>query len=590
VAELAQFGLHPGLLDIATGCAMDLIPGYAEQEVTSNLWAPLMYRGFRCHAPLTAEVISWLKLSPSSAPQNGVVAFDIVIADPHGKVLVEVDQLTLRRIDGVLAAPRSGVTPATTAEGAPVSEKTKPLSPGELALQHNVSQGIDAQSGVRALRTALAAKALPSTLVVSSMDLAALTRQIDSISKAATASSDTRFSRPQLDSDFEAPRDELETQLAELWGKLLGVEGVGIRDSFFDLGGHSLIAVRLFNEISDKFGVDLPMSVLMQSPTIAALGDLIRTESPELAGATTSAGTDSSAAKPAKGSALKYRHLVPMHSGQVGDRTPLFVVSGMFGNVLNLSHLAHLLGEERPFYALQARGLYGDLEPHETFEEMARDYIAEIRMVQPQGPYLLGGFSGGGIVAYEIARQLTQAGETVPLIVMLDTPLRLDRHFSIGDRLSMLLQGLRRGGTRFIRDKVRERIEWEKSKRAHRAENQKTEASDAVQFQSRRIGDAFLRALERYQVVPSPLKIALYRPRLDIRFRLSGGRMVDSERNFIQADNGWTPFVASVTVREVPGNHDSTTAWCSTPNVRICLPLRCVCSVTSIRRDIDSGC
>ena len=93
------------------------------------------------------------------------------------------------------------------------------------------------------------------------------------------------------------------------------------------------------------------------------------------------------------------------------DKLPFFLVAGMFGNVLNLRHLAQLVGSDRPFYGLQARGLYGDHQPHETFEEMARDYIAELRTVQPHGPYLLGGFSGGGITAYEMARQLAAEGE-----------------------------------------------------------------------------------------------------------------------------------------------------------------------------------
>jgi acyl transferase domain-containing protein/thioesterase domain-containing protein len=578
VADLDAFALHPSLLDIATGCAMDLIPGYAEQEVATNLWAPLMYRGLRFHAPLTAAVTSWIRLSPSSTPENGVVAFDVVVADPAGRVLVEVDQLTLRRIDGALAAAAVTTSPATTSEGAPVADKSKPLSPGELALRHNVSQGIDAASGVRALRTVLAAATAPSTVIVSSMDLAALLRQADSLSQATTRSTDTRFSRPQLDSDFEAPRDDLEAALAELWGKLLGVEGVGIRDSFFDLGGHSLIAVRLFNEIDDKYSVDLPMSVLMQSPTIAALAELVRAESPTLAAGSAPGGADAAAAKPAKGSALKYRHLVPMHSTAVADRTPLFVVAGMFGNVLNLSHLAHLLGEERPFYALQARGLYGDLEPHETFEEMARDYIAEIRMVQPQGPYLLGGFSGGGIVAYEMARQLIDSGESVLPLVMLDTPLRLARHLSLTDRLSMFLQGLRRAGPRFVLDKIRERIAWERSRRMLHQEHAKNDSHDAVQFQSRRIGDAFLRALACYNVSPLPVSILLYRPRLDVRFTLNDGRRVDGERNIVREDNGWDPFVRHLTVREVPGNHDSMVLE---PNVRVL--------VNYIRRDINES-
>src|SRR5204862_7058623 len=105
------------------------------------------------------------------------------------------------------------------------------------------------------------------------------------------------------------------------------------------------------------------------------------------------------------------------------QRAPFFLGAGMFGNVLNLRHLAHLIGQERRFFGLQARGLYGDHTPHETFEAMAADYIAELRSAQPKGPYLLGGFSGGGITAYEMARLLKSQGETIALLVLLDTPL-----------------------------------------------------------------------------------------------------------------------------------------------------------------------
>jgi acyl transferase domain-containing protein/thioesterase domain-containing protein len=565
-ADLDHYGLHPGLLDIATGYAMDLIPGYADQEVTQNLWAPMMYRGFRFHAPLTQEISSWVRLSPDSNPANGFVAFDVTLADMDGRVLAEVEQLTLRRIDGVMTAPADAPAPSGS-EGAPVSESSKPLSPGELALRHNVSQGIDAVAGVRALARVLGAATVPSTLVVSSMDLGALTRQLDAISRATTTGAETRFSRPQLDSDFEPPRNDLEQKLAELWGKLLGVEGVGIRDNFFDLGGHSLIAVRLFNKIADQFSVDLPMSVLMQSPTIAALADLICAEAPQLAAVTDSSAQASDAAK---APAVRYYHLVPMHSGPVANRTPLFVVAGMFGNVLNLSHLAHLLGEERPFYALQARGLFGDMAPHESFEEAARDYIAEIRQVQPHGPYLLGGFSGGGIIAWEIARQLLASGEQVSKVVLLDTPIRENRHFSFMDKLSMFWTGFRKVGLPFLAHKVKARIEWEKKLRERRLENQKGGPGDPAQFQSRRIGDAYLRALERYKMTPSPIDVVLFRPKLNIQFRLAGGRMVDDERNYIFPDNDWTRFVRKIDIQEIPGNHDSMVLE---PNVRVLVGL-----------------
>ncbi len=569
-ADTAQYGLHPGLLDIATGCAMDLIPGYAAHEVAQNLWAPISYKAFRYHSPLTAELVSWLRVTPDSSVAAGFAAFDVVVCDRHGNVLAEADQLTLRRIEGELRIPelRDDLPSATEVASAPEPNRGKRASPAQVALAHNVTQGIDARSGVRALAKLLDAASPPSTLIVSSMDLDALTRQAESISAEASASTETRFSRPQLESEFEAPRDDVEKVLAEIWGQLLGVEGVGIRDNFFDLGGHSLIAVRLFNEIADRFGADLPLSVLIQSPTIAGLGEIVRTQTGADLGEVAEGGARADDSK--AGRAMQHRFVVPMHAGPVADRTPIFIVAGMFGNVLNLSHMAHLLGEERPFYALQARGLYGDAKPHESFEEAARDYIEEIRKIQPSGPYILGGFSGGGIAAYEIARQLVAAGEQIRQVIMLDTPLRQNRHFSVLDRASMSWQGFNAGGWRYLTRKVRERITWEKEQRARRREQRAAAPVDPLQFQSRRIGDAFLRSLARYRVVKSDLRIDLFRPKLDVRFRLSGGRRVDSQRNYVAEDNHWAPYSEKLHVHVVPGNHDSMVLE---PNVRVLVSL-----------------
>jgi thioesterase domain-containing protein len=255
-----------------------------------------------------------------------------------------------------------------------------------------------------------------------------------------------------------------------------------------------------------------------------------------------------------------------MHAAPVADQTPLFVVAGMFGNVLNLSHLAHLLGEERAFYALQARGLYGDAAPHETFEDMARDYIEEMRKVQPHGPYLVGGFSGGGITAYEIAKQLIAERESVLDVILLDTPLPRIPAFGLADRVSMLAQGMRKNGLSFVREKIKERIAWEKQQYLKRRENQKEESANGAQFQSRRIGDAFLRAVNAYRMAPVPVHVSLFRPKLDVRYRLSSGRLVDSERNLISPDNGWTPYVSGISIAEVPGDHDSMVLE---PNVRV---------------------
>jgi thioesterase domain-containing protein/NAD(P)-dependent dehydrogenase (short-subunit alcohol dehydrogenase family)/acyl carrier protein len=580
-ADLSTHALHPGLLDIATGCAMDLIPGYAEQEVPQHLWAPISYRGLKFWAALQPEIVSWIRLSSEGDTGSDFAAFDVTLCDAHGRILAEVEQLTLRRIDSQLQAPKVSASAAKSGE---VSEgeaaRAKPLSPGELALAHNVSQGITPAEGLSALARLLAMP--PSAeVIISSMRISDLMSQAKALSQASQSNNDSaRFSRPELDSDFVAPRDSIEKSLAELWAKLLGVEGVGIRDSFFDLGGHSLIAVRLFNEIGDKFKIDLPMSVLMQAPTIEALAAKVRggsfVEGAEgeagAAGGESSAGSSAAAAS----QATTFHHVVPMHPGPSGGRTPLFIVAGMFGNVLNLSHLAHLLGEERPFYALQARGLYGDSEPHETFEAAAADYIKELLQVQPQGPYLLGGFSGGGLIAFEMAKQLLASGEQVLSVLMLDTPAREIPRFTLGDKLSMLRQSAQREGLAVIGNRISSRMAWEREKRQRREQAAGEQASDAISFQSQRIGEAFWRALARYKLTRVPVKVALFRPKLSIKFRLSGGRLVDGERNYVREDNFWTPYAGELQVFEVPGNHDNMVLE---PNVRVLVSL--------LRRVID---
>lgn len=579
VADLATHGLHPGLLDIATGCAMDLIPGYAEPEVAQHLWAPISYRGLRYHAPLQGEIVSWLRLAGEGNARSDFAAFDVTLTDPQGRVLVEVEQLTLRRLDGPWAAPKAApAAPQGVESGETAGSRAKPQSPGEAALAHNVSQGIAPADGLRALARLLASE-LPAEAIVSSMRVEDLIAQAESLSRASAGGGGdaARFSRPELDSDYAPPRDATEKALAELWAKLLGVEGVGIRDSFFDLGGHSLIAVRLFNEIGDRFKVDLPMSVLMQSPTIEALATLVR-GGPFVEGSEGAAGApDAAPATEMAGTpALRFRHVVPMHAGPVGGRTPLFVVAGMFGNVLNLSHLAHLLGEDRPFYALQARGLYGDVAPHESFEEAAADYIEEIVQVQPQGPYLLGGFSGGGLIAYEMARQLLARGEQVQAVLMLDTPAREIPRFTIGDKFSMLAQSARREGLGVIQKKIAARLEWQRTHRERALQAHDEAQAPSTNFQSQRIGEAFMRGLQRYRVPKVPVRVAVFRPKLDVRYRLSGDRLVDSARNYVREDNFWTPHVGELQVFEVPGNHDNMVLE---PNVRVL--------VSQLRRVLD---
>ena len=210
-----------------------------------------------------------------------------------------------------------------------------------------------------------------------------------------------------------------------------------------------------------------------------------------------------------------------MHQGEGGPRTPFFLVAGMFGNVLNLRHLAHLLGTDRPFYGLQARGLYGDEEPHETFEEAAADYIAELRTVQPHGPYLLGGFSGGGITAYEMARQLEADGEEVALLVMLDTPLPMRPPLTRRDRALIKWQQLR-AATRLPPATGRGTGSPGSSAGCAGAAAPKPTSTDAThQFHDEAIEAAFRGALPLYRLHRWDGPLALFRPALDRHWKVS---------------------------------------------------------------------
>jgi thioesterase domain-containing protein len=227
----------------------------------------------------------------------------------------------------------------------------------------------------------------------------------------------------------------------------------------------------------------------------------------------------------------------------------------MFGNVLNLRHLAHQIGVDRPFYGVQARGLYGEEQPHETFEEMARDYLEEVRSVQPHGPYLLGGFSGGGIAAYEMAQQLIAAGEEVGLLVMLDTPLPYNPPLTVRDRVQIQLDRLREKGPGYLKEWATNRIAWEKERR-RRARGPEVPAEEGT-LHSTVVEAAFYRALDRYEVRPYPGVITLYRPKLTPLHVFGPDRQINVDRRFIYHDNGWGPWCERVDVTEVPGDHDS---------------------------------
>jgi amino acid adenylation domain-containing protein len=203
--------------------------------------------------------------------------------------------------------------------------------------------------------------------------------------------------RSDTEYGFVAPRDSVELELAKIWGRILGTPSVGVKDDFFDLGGHSLLAVRLFAQIEKSFGRKFPLATLFQAPTIEQLAVLLRE----------------------KEWSPSWSSLVAIQPN--GSKPPFFCVHAHGGNVLIFKALARRLGMDQPFYGLQARGLDGAEPRHTNIEEMARDYITEIRTLQPQGPYLIGGYCFGGKIAFEMAQQLRVQGQAVLLLALIDS-------------------------------------------------------------------------------------------------------------------------------------------------------------------------
>ncbi len=205
-------------------------------------------------------------------------------------------------------------------------------------------------------------------------------------------------------STSSAPRTQVEKSLAAIWMDLLEVREIGINDSFFEVGGHSLLAVRLFAQIQKRFDRCLPLATLFQASTIAQLAAILEKDIQR---------------------EWDWSSLVPINPVAPGQQTssppPFFCVHALGGNVLEYYGLANYLGKGQPFYGLQSAGLNGKHAAHTRVEDMAALYIKEMRELQPTGPYFIGGRSLGGMIAFEMARQLRAQGESIGLLALLDT-------------------------------------------------------------------------------------------------------------------------------------------------------------------------
>ncbi|MEH2348460.1 MAG: amino acid adenylation domain-containing protein [Nostoc sp.] len=216
----------------------------------------------------------------------------------------------------------------------------------------------------------------------------------------------------EIEGLYEAPRNEVEQQLAKVWSAVLERQEIGINDNFFDLGGHSLLAVKLLNNIQEIFDRQLSLSSLFQNPTIAQLAQQLSNNEVQ------QSNSDLLVLQP------------------LGDATPLFCLPGANGHSFYFRDLAINFTNERAVYGLETPGRNGSNTLPESVELHASQLIEQLRQQQPKSPYILAGYSSGSAVAFEMASQLEQQGETVSLLAIFDAGL-VSRPEYITDRTDL---------------------------------------------------------------------------------------------------------------------------------------------------------
>lgn len=330
--------------------------------------------------------------------------------------------------------------------------------------------------------------------------------------------------------DVSQPVGALEQSLMDIWRELLHVAEISPQSDFFDLGGDSLLAVRMFQMAQKQTGVNLPLATLLTAPTIARLAAAFRA-----AGAREPAVVAAAVATPVGASRRdRWSPLVAIHPR--GTRTPLFFVHAIGGNVLNYARLAKGLDADQPVYGLQAIGLDGLAVPLESVPAMAVSYVKEIRKVQPHGPYRLAGGSMGGAIAYEIAQQLSDAGETVELLAMFDTYGPASRRLETAERRRVTVArswAAAKARVQHVLDRV--------------LVNHARKRGEALSYdlRHREIERAHWRAYMRYVPETYPGTVTLF-------------RASDQPPGVVDPTLGWeASALGGVKVIDIPGNHSN---------------------------------
>jgi acyl transferase domain-containing protein len=369
--DRADYHLHPALLDLATGSAIYLLDNYGKSD---ELYFPMFYKRLVAFRPIPMKCWSHIRSLRNNFGERDVATFDITLRDEHGRVLVDIEGFSMRRI-------REAHRGLGIASGNAAAKQLRSGTGVQITMP-----GIAPEQGVRAFRHLVMSDA-PKGLVVVPESLT-----FDTYSPPASTESSP--GAPGRDATIESV-------LANWWRELLGLQEVGLDEDFFELGGHSLVVVRLFAKIKNEYAANLDLSKLFEARTIRKLAELVR-----------SASTSRALGR-------QDRSLVAIQPK--GKRSPLFVMAGLGGHVIGYHRLAQLLGEDQPVFGVLPRGLDGNEALQTQVGEIAEHCVEVIRAAQPQGAFRLVGHSFGGIVAFEVAQQLIAQGAEVSLLGLFDT-------------------------------------------------------------------------------------------------------------------------------------------------------------------------
>lgn len=573
--DLAAFALHPALLDMATGGAQALLAGF---DKARDFFVPFAYGRVALFAPLTPRLVSHVKLRPSNAAD--IAVFDVTLLDETGRVLVSIENFTMRRIESeaTLAAARAGAEPAARS------------SRLDSRIGAAVRLGIGNDEGTQALERILCSP-LNGAVIASSVDLHAWLADVRAKAEPPSrvgstgdgASEEAGSERAALGREFVAPRNDVERDLAAIWRELLGIVQVGVHDDFFEVGGTSLVAVRLFNKIRKKWGVSLPLSTLFEAPNIEGCAKIIAedlglslsydAEPPGGADASSEAaltnGASSLSADPppsrdvppasARLSAKKTRWPTLVTMQGRGSLPPFFCMAGLGGNLNNLRKLAILAGDDRPVFGLQPPGADDPSKLIYSVPELAEHYLSEVKAVQAHGPYFLGGYSGGGITAFEMCRRLLEEGEQVAFLGLIDSYSPELPERSKLERAQIHWQRLSNIGPQYLVQTLERRASYEQYELRRRVSRRLRQYFPG-HFKFEQMEDSWLVAQAAYKPPPLDFRATLFRAR-EIGSMSLWTAFKDDEQH------GWGRYlVGGVDVKLCPGNHNT---MCEEPNVRV---------------------